>query len=219
MGAPDPLPPQGGGRQQLLDAALQALEGVLQAGTWRVVGLRLGTLILLGGTGYLGWLLWDLRPALEARLQQPPEVPTLDAAYAAHREEINGLLLQAAAAQGEKLLALQLLTPYRGRTGLTLWEKEAPSHRTPLEPNTPFAFGVGASEQLGASLLGLCGQHQESAKVRSVLCSIRGPMGRVRGWVRAELLAEQPLTPEQLLDWWGLGEGISDVAWPRYTAR
>jgi hypothetical protein len=206
-------------RQQLVDAALQALEGVLQAANWRVVGLRLGTIVLLGGTGYLGWLLWDLRPALEARLQQAPEVPTLDAAYTAHREEVNGLLLQAAAAQGDQLLALQLLAPYRGRTGITLWEKEAAAHRTPLEPGSPFAFGVGAAEQLGDSLLGLCGQHQENAKARSVLCAIRGPMGRVRGWLRVELQTDKPLAQEQLLDWWGLAEAISDTAWPRYAPR
>jgi len=218
MPEPPPTEPQEG-RQQLVEAALQALEGVLQAANWRIVGLRLGAIVLLGGTAYLGWLLWDLRPALEARLQQAPEVPSLDAAYSAHREEVNGLLLQAAAAQGDRLLALQLLAPYRGRTGITLWEKEAPEHRTPMEPGAPFAFGVGAAEQLGDSLLGLCGQHQEATASRSVLCAVRGPQGRVRGWVRAELATGKPLAQEQLLDWWGLAEAISDTAWPRYQPR
>jgi hypothetical protein len=199
-----------------VEAALQALEGVLQAGSWRVVGLRLGTLVLLAGTAYLGWLLWDLRPALEARLRQPPEVQSLDTAYSAHRDELNGLLLQAVQAQGSRLLALQLLAPYRGRSGITLWEHEAGQHRTPLEPGQPFAFGVGASEQLGASMLGLCGQRQEGVVVRSVLCAVRGPQGRVRGWLRAELATEQPLPQEQLLDWWTLAEALSDAAWPRY---
>jgi hypothetical protein len=34
--------------------------------------------------------------------------------------------------------------------------------------------------------------------------------------VRAELKADKPLPQEQLLDWWGLAEAISDTAWPRY---
>ena len=213
---PELQPPEGGQRQQLVDAALQALEGVLQAGNWRVVGLRLGTIVLLGGTAYLGWLLWDLRPALEARLRQPPEVPTLDAAYAGHRDEVNGILLQAVQVQGPKLLALQLLAPYRGRAGITLWEHETGTHRTPLEPGQPFSFGVGAAEQLGDSMLGRCGQQQEGPKARSILCAVRGPLGRVRGWVRVELATDQPVPQEQVLDWWALAEAISDTAWPRY---
>lgn len=215
----EPVEHSGSERQQLVAAGVEALQGVLQANSWRAVALRLGTIVLLAGAAYTGWVLWDLRPTIEARLREAPDVPGLDSAYAQHRDEVNGLLLQAVQAQGPKLLAVQLLSPYRGRSGMTLWEREQGKHRTPLEPGQPFTFGMGAAEQLGTSMLGLCGQRREAAQVHSVLCAVRGPVGHVRGWLRVELAIAEPLPMDQLLDWWNLAEGVSDTAWPRYERR
>jgi hypothetical protein len=208
-------PDNEGSKKQLVEAGLETLQGILQAGSWRIVGLRLGTLLLLCSAGYIGWLLWDLRPAIETRLRQAPEIPTLDDAYNKHRDQINGLLLTAVQTQGNRLRALQLLAPYKGRSGIVLWEQEIDPYRTPLTPGQPFSFGIGAAEQLGDSMLGLCGERQETTGTLSILCAVRGPAGKIRGWIRAELNSNKPLSPESLLDWWSLAESVSDTAWPR----
>ena len=136
------------------DALNRAIGEVLDARSpWQLL-YRLSRIVVLGLVLYLGWILVVVQPDLARRLMLP-QTPRFQQRVALHREQVQGVLRAAVAAQGFGLHIL-MVAEWDGASSLKVLAVQGRTLQLPLQPSEETLVGVAMAKVMGHVALGLC---------------------------------------------------------------
>jgi len=160
--APNPLASPSHERPQATtDALNRAIGEVLDARSpWQLL-YRLSRIVFLGLVLYLGWILVVVQPDLARRLMLP-QTPSFQQRFAVHREQVQGVLRAAVAAQSFGLHSL-LVAQWDGGSSLKVLAVQGRTLQQPLQPGEDALVGVAMAKVMGHVALGLCDSERPAA--------------------------------------------------------
>ena len=143
------------------DALNRAIGEVLDARSpWQLL-YRLSRIVFLGLVLYLGWILVVVQPDLARRLMLP-QTPNFQQRFALHREQVQGVLRAAVAAQSFGLHIL-LVAEWDGGSSFKVLAVQGRTLQLPLQPGEDALVGVAMAKVMGHVALGLCESEQPAA--------------------------------------------------------
>ena len=143
------------------DALNRAISEVLDARSpWQLL-YRLSRFVFLGLVLYLGWILVVVQPDLARRLMLP-QTPNFQQRFALHREQVQGVLRAAVAAQSFGLHSL-LVAEWDGGSSIKVLAVQGRTLQLPLQPGEDALVGVAMAKVMGHVALGLCESEQPAA--------------------------------------------------------